>query len=98
MPRASSSPMADCRSVENARLRTSSTAATRGTAPIARLASSIMVGSSPGGRLSATNQSRSSSDLAAVLRPAPDIPVMITTSGASVPVTRGPARWRAQPP
>ena len=60
---------------------------------VPRLASSIMVGSSPGGRLSATNQSRSSSDLAAVLRPAPDIPVMITTSGASVPVTRGPARF-----
>jgi hypothetical protein len=77
--------------VENARLRTSTTAASFGTAPYARRARSTMVGSSPGGRLSATNQSRSSSDLAAVLRPAPDIPVMITTSGASVPVTRGPA-------
>ena len=31
--------------------------------------------------MSATNQSRSSRDLAAVLRPAPDMPVMITISG-----------------
>ena len=42
-----------------------------------------MVGSRPGGRLSTTNQSRSSSDLAAVDRPAPDMPVMMTMSGGS---------------
>ena len=40
-----------------------------------------MVGSSAGGRLSTTNQPRSSSDLAAVDRPAPDMPVMMTMSG-----------------
>ena len=61
--------MADFRSVEKARLRTSTTAASRGTAPLARRARSAMVGSRSGGMLSATNQSRSSSDLAAVLRP-----------------------------
>src|SRR6478672_8352178 len=42
-----------------------------------------MVGSSPGGRLSTTNQPRSSSDLAAVDRPAPDRPVMMTISTGS---------------
>src|SRR5258708_17736885 len=42
-----------------------------------------MVGSSPGGRLSTTNQPRSSSDLAAVDRPAPDRPVMTTMSAGS---------------
>src|SRR2546421_8714380 len=46
-----------------------------------------MVGSSAGGRLSTTNQPRSSSDLAAVDRPAPDMPVMMTMSGVA-----GPAR------
>src|SRR5262249_14075922 len=54
--------------------------AIRGSAPSARRVRLIIVGSSPGGRLSITNQSRSSSALAAVLRPAPDIPVMITMS------------------
>src|SRR5713101_3146578 len=88
MPRASSSPIADLRSLENGRLRTSTTTAILGTAPSARRARSTIVGSRSGGRLSATNQSRSSSDFAAVLRPAPDIPVMITISGARlVPVT-----------
>ena len=77
--------MTDFRSVENARLRTSTTAASLGTAPRVRLARSTMVGSRSGGRLSATNQSRSSSDFAAVLRPAPDIPVMITISGPAFP-------------
>ena len=75
--------MADFRSVVNARLRTSVTAAIFGTAPFDRSARSTMVGSSPGGRLSTTNQPRSSSDLAAVLRPAPDMPVMITRSGVA---------------
>ena len=42
-----------------------------------------MVGSRAGGRLSTTNQPMSSSAFAAVLRPAPDIPVTITMSGAS---------------
>ena len=81
-PRAYRSLMADFRSVENARLRTSTTAASRGTPPLARRARSAMVGSRSAGMLSATNQSRSSSDLAAVLRPAPDSPVMMTISGA----------------
>src|SRR6266487_1718824 len=82
MSLASSSPIADLRSLENGRLRTSTTTAILGTSPLARLARSTIVGSRSGGRLSATNQSRSSSDFAAVLRPAPDIPVMITISGA----------------
>src|SRR6185437_8581172 len=85
-PMDSSSASADFRSVENARLRTSTTAATRGTAALARRARSSIVTSMAGGRLSATNQSRSSSDLAAVDRPAPDMPVMITISGA-------PPKW-----
>ncbi len=70
MPREPSSRMLDCRSVENARLlRRSMTAAIRGRVPLARIARSIMVGSRPGGRLSMTNQSRSSRDLAVVLLP-----------------------------
>src|SRR5580692_11109578 len=58
----------------------STTAASLGTVPLARRASSAIVGSRPAGRLSATNQSRSSSDFAAVLRPAPDMPVIMTIS------------------
>jgi len=69
--------------VLNARLRTSTTAAIRLTAPFDLAARSTMVGSRPGGRLSTTNQPRSSSDLAAVDRPAPDRPVMITMSAGS---------------
>lgn len=46
-----------------------------------RAPSSTIVGISAGGRLSTTNQPRSSRHLAAVLRPAPDIPEMITSSG-----------------
>src|SRR5215468_3340062 len=61
----------------------STTAATLGTSDLARLARSSIVTSMAGGRLSATNQSRSSSDFAAVERPAPDIPVMMTISGAA---------------
>src|SRR5215469_8818284 len=83
MPRAFRSLIADFRSVENARLRISTTAASRGTAPLARLARSAINGSRSAGRLSATNQSRSSSALAAVLRPAPDRPVMMTISCCS---------------
>src|ERR1700678_2204570 len=75
--------MADFRSVLNARLRMSTTAAIRDTAPLDRRARSTIVGSRPGGRLSTTNQPRSSSDLAAAVRPAPDIPVMITISVVS---------------
>src|SRR5260370_18325289 len=72
--------MADFRSVLKARLRTSTTAAIRLTAPLDLAARSTMVGSRPGGRLSTTNQPRSSSDLAAVDLPAPDRPVMMTMS------------------
>src|SRR6266567_9185337 len=98
MPRASSSPIADFRSLENGRLRTSTTTAILGTAPLARRARSIIVGSRSGGRLSATNQSRSSSDFAAVLLPAPDIPVMITISGARLAVvTIFLPRWQCLP-
>src|SRR5579859_8266550 len=75
--------MADLRSVLNARLRTSTTAAIRLTAPLDLAARSTIVGSRPGGRLSTTNQPRSSSDLAAVDRPAPDRPVMTTMSAIS---------------
>src|SRR5580693_5500636 len=92
--------MADFRSVENARLRTSTTAASRGTPPLAHRARSTMVGSRSAGMLSATNQSRSSSDLAAVLRPAPDRPVMMTISGdPSSAVTVTPhRRWSCLSP
>src|SRR5580693_528623 len=79
-PRAASSLIADLRSVLNARLRKSMTAAIRDTAPLVLVARSTMVGSRVGGRLSTTYQPRSSSALAAVDRPAPDSPVMITTS------------------
>src|SRR5580704_16441724 len=79
-PRAASSLTADLRSVLNARLRKSMTAAIRDTAPLVLVARSTMVGSRVGGRLSTTYQPRSSSALAAVDRPAPDSPVMITTS------------------
>src|SRR5579863_411778 len=82
-PRAPRSLMADLRSVLNARLRTSTTAAIRLTAPLDLAARSTIVGSRPGGRLSTTNQPRSSSDLAAVDRPAPDRPVMMTMSAIS---------------
>src|SRR5579864_5764457 len=81
--RAPRSLMADFRSVLNARLRTSTTAAILVTAPLDLAARSTIVGSRPGGRLSTTNQPRSSSDLAAVDRPAPDSPVMITMSAGS---------------
>src|SRR5579862_5844511 len=79
-PRAASSLTADFRSVLNARLRKSMTAAIRDTAPLVLTARSTMVGSRVGGRLSTTYQPRSSSALAAVDRPAPDSPVMITMS------------------
>src|SRR5277367_3907734 len=79
-PRAASSLTADLRSVLNARLRKSMTAAIRDTAPLVLVARSTMVGSRVGGRLSTTYQPRSSSALAAVDRPAPDSPVMITMS------------------
>ena len=82
-PRAPSEEIADFRSVENARDRTSTIAAMP--ASDARSARSSIVGSSAGGRLSTTNQPRSSSDLAAVDRPAPDMPVMMTMSGAPRP-------------
>src|SRR5271166_1332161 len=84
-PRVPRSVTADFRSVLNARLRTSTTAAIRLTAPLDLAARSTMVGSRPGGRLSTTNQPRSSSDLAAVDRPAPDIPVMTTMSAGRQP-------------
>src|SRR5580704_10616361 len=81
--RAPRSLMADFRSVLNARLRTSTTAAILVTAPLDLAARSTIVGSRPGGRLSTTNQPRSSGDLAAVDRPAPDSPVMTTMSAGS---------------
>ena len=46
-------------------------------------ARSAMVANRPGGRLSTTNQPRSSRHFAAVLRPAPDRPVMIVISRRS---------------
>ena len=74
------------RSPKNSPPRTSATAAIRRFPESASVsksalparpcrASSTMRGSSDGGMLSTTNQPRSSSALAAVLRPAPDIPV-----------------------
>ena len=57
-------------------------------------ASSATLGMSAGGRLSMTNQPRSSRLSAACERPAPDRPVITTNSltGASLPVTVAPAR------
>src|ERR1041384_3627764 len=72
--------MIDARSSVNARLRTSITTATFVTAPCAFAPSSTIVEISSGGRLSTTNQPRSSRHLAAVLRPAPDRPVTTATS------------------
>src|SRR5262245_53127757 len=72
--------MIAARSSVNARLRTSITTATLVTAPRACAPSSTMVEISSGGRLSTTNQPRSSRHLAAVLRPAPDSPVTTATS------------------
>src|SRR6185437_3383144 len=60
--------------------------AMRGTLPWVRAARSTMVGIRLGGRLSTTNQPRSSSTLAAVDRPAPDMPEITTSSGGSPPV------------
>src|SRR5579863_377630 len=75
------------RSVPNSRpLRRSMTAAMRGGVLFPRVARSAIVGSSPGGRFSMTYQSRSSRDLAVVLFPAPDIPVMITTSAGGLAI------------
>ena len=98
MPLASRSPTTDFRSVLNARLRTSTTAAILGTVPWARRARSSIVGSRSGGRLSATNQSRSSRDFAAVLRPAPDIPVMMTISGVLLSASAGSSGLTAHLP
>src|SRR5690349_2040714 len=96
-PRAPRSLMADFRSVLNARLRTSTTAAIRLTAPLDRAARSTIVGSRPGGRLSTTNQPRSSRDLAAVDRPAPDRPVMMTMSAMSSALIGFPRLIRTAP-
>ncbi len=63
------------------RPRTSTTTAIRATLPCERAPRSTMVGIRAGGRLSTTNQPRSSRHFAAVLRPAPDMPEMITSSG-----------------
>src|SRR3954469_19007287 len=72
--------MMAARSSVNARLRTSITTATLVMAPLACAPSSTMVAISSGGRLSTTNQPRSSRHFAAVLRPAPDRPVTTATS------------------
>src|SRR5690625_3186394 len=63
------------------RPRMSVTIATFGRAPSARPTSSSRAGIIWAGRLSTTNQSRSSRTRAAVDLPAPDIPVTRTTSG-----------------
>src|SRR5690606_16267702 len=94
-PRPSSSSIAALRSVVNARLRTSTTTATRS---VALPASSASEESMPGGRLSMTYQPRSSSALAAVLRPAPDMPVITTNDGCLVVISaHRPCRWMRRP-
>ena len=77
---ASRSLSTDRRSALNARLRTSMTTAMRVMSPCARAPSSTIVAISSGGRLSTTNQPRSSRTFAAVLRPAPDSPLTSVTS------------------
>src|SRR5690606_27839648 len=79
-PRASRSLMTAPRSSVKARLRTSITTATRVTAPLERAPRSTIVAINSGGRLSTTNQPRSSRHLAAVLRPAPERPLTTATS------------------
>jgi hypothetical protein len=91
--RVDAAPLAVRRSDENARDRTSATTAILGTAPCARELRSTIVASSDGGRLSTTNQPRSSRHLAAVERPAPDSPVTTTTSsGRAASVMTRPRR------
>src|SRR5437763_2231800 len=72
--------MTEARSSVNARERTSITTATLVIAPRACAPSSTMVAISSGGRLSTTNQPRSSRHLAAVDRPAPERPLTTATS------------------
>ena len=71
--------MTAARSSVNALDRTSSTMAIRVTSPLVRDPRSTMVVISSGGRLSTTNQPRSSRHLAAVDRPAPESPETIAT-------------------
>ena len=79
-PRDSSCLITDPRSAVNARLRTSMTTAIRVTRPRERAPRSTIVSISSGGRLSTTNQPRSSITFAAVLRPAPERPETMATS------------------
>ena len=69
--------------------RTSRPTASRSWPP--RRTVSMSCGSRPGGRLSTTNQPKSSMAWATVRRPAPDIPVMITTRGSESGLLPGPA-------
>ena len=90
--------MTAARSVVNARLRTSMTTAMRVISPRARAPRSTIVVMSAGGRLSTTNQPRSSSTFAAVLRPAPDRPLIRATSmpgrSSETVMRRAPRRAR----
>ena len=90
-PRRRNAESAPCRSEVKPRLRTSTTAAILLMAPPLRVPSSTIVSSRPGGRLSTTNQPRSSRHFAAVLRPAPDSPVNTTSCSGSCPVGSGDA-------
>ena len=80
---------------KNSRLRTSTTAANRCTPAPTVVIMPDRAGSSWGGRLSTTYQSRSSRALAARERPAPDMPVTMISSGRSAGGTGGVASSRA---
>ncbi len=83
-PVASMCSSASCRCSKKDRPRTSTTTAMRGTEPWVRAARSTIVAIRLGGRLSTTNQPRSSRTFAAVDRPAPDMPEITTSSGGSL--------------
>ena len=84
-PMAVSSSIADRRSEVNALLRTSDDAGDPATPkpPTADRGIDHRLARMLGGRLSTTNQPRSSRDFAAVLRPAPDKPEMIAISSGA---------------
>src|SRR5690606_33980924 len=80
-PRARSALSDPCKAAKKEPDRTSITTATLATARCPSASSFTTVGSNSGGRLSTTNQPRSSRTSAAVLRPAPDMPETSTSSG-----------------
>src|SRR5690606_10332831 len=90
--------MISCRSAKSLPPRTSTIAAILGRLLPARPASSTRGRSICGGRLSTTYQPRSSSALPTVERPAPDMPVTMSTSCWMVPSSVIVARLNSSSP